>query len=62
MWISEALFDRLAQQGVDQADNRRIVLFVQQVLLLRQLLGQRVKIQFAAGSSIIFCARPLSCW
>ncbi|MNP16473.1 hypothetical protein D3C76_1088660 [compost metagenome] len=48
MDVRGVLLDRLAEDGVDQADDRRVVLLFQQVLGFRDLLGQGGEIQAAA--------------
>ena len=42
------LFDSLGEHGVNQADNRRVVFAIQQVVGVRQLFGKGVQIQLVA--------------
>ena len=48
MNIRGFLFDGLGEHGVNQADNRRVVFAVQQVVGVRQLFGKGIQIQLVA--------------
>ncbi len=48
MDVGRVLPDRLAQQRIDQADDRRVVLLLQQVLGLLDMVGQAVQIHVLA--------------
>ncbi|OWK38748.1 Type II secretion system protein D precursor [Pseudomonas oleovorans subsp. oleovorans] len=64
MNVGGVFLDRFTQDGVDQADDRRIVLLLQQVFGFRHLIGQRGQIETAAdvlgqlhGSGIVLIGR-----
>ncbi len=63
--VGGVLLDRFAENRVDQADDRRVVLLFQQVLGFRHLIGQRRQIETAAdvlgqlhGCGVMLIGRP----
>ncbi len=48
MNIRGFLFDGLGEHGVDQADDRRVVLAVEQIVGVRQLFGEGIEVELVA--------------
>ncbi|STV05369.1 Uncharacterised protein [Klebsiella pneumoniae subsp. pneumoniae] len=48
MNIRGFLFDGLGEHGVDQADDRRVVLAVEQIVGVRQLFGEGIEVELIA--------------
>ena len=60
--VRGVLADRLAEDRVDQANDRRVVLLLHQVLGFRDLVGQRGEVQAAAEVLGERMAAEESCW